>query len=103
DLSYEIMDMSLFEGVNSSVRQGEVIGIIGKNGAGKSTLLQLITGERQPSSGQIQWVGPEAEILMIEQETESYISGQQSPLEIKLLEKWQVPAVGYVRMSGGEK
>lgn len=103
DLSYEIMDVSLFEGVNSSVLQGEVIGIIGKNGAGKSTLLQLITGERQPSSGQIQWVGQEADILMVEQETESYASGHQSPLEIKLLEKWQVPAVGYVRMSGGEK
>lgn len=30
DISYEIMDVSLFEGVNSSVLQGEVIGIIGK-------------------------------------------------------------------------
>jgi len=42
DVRYEIKDMLLFEHVTGTVKQGEVIGIIGRNGAGKSTLLQLI-------------------------------------------------------------
>lgn len=44
DISYEIKDTFLFEHVTATVKQGEVIGIIGRNGAGKSTLLQFIRG-----------------------------------------------------------
>jgi macrolide transport system ATP-binding/permease protein len=34
NISYEVMDLTIFEGVNASVQQGDIIGIIGKNGAG---------------------------------------------------------------------
>jgi branched-chain amino acid transport system ATP-binding protein len=36
-----------------SVRKGEILGIIGPNGAGKSTLFNLLTGELEPSAGEI--------------------------------------------------
>ncbi len=39
----------LLEKMNVTVKQGDVIGLIGKNGAGKSTLLQLINGKIEPS------------------------------------------------------
>lgn len=39
--------------INLEVRQGEVLGIVGRNGAGKSTLLQLICGTLAPSSGSL--------------------------------------------------
>ena len=33
------------------VKQGEVVGIIGRNGAGKSTLLKILTGITEPTTG----------------------------------------------------
>ena len=36
-----------------SIRQGEVVGIVGLNGSGKSTLLKLVSGIMKPSSGSI--------------------------------------------------
>jgi branched-chain amino acid transport system ATP-binding protein len=40
-------------GVNMTVREGELRSIIGPNGAGKTTLFRLISGETKPSSGRI--------------------------------------------------
>ena len=37
--------------VNFDVKQGEVLGIIGKNGAGKSTLLKLLSRVTAPTTG----------------------------------------------------
>lgn len=37
--------------VSLSVRQGEIVGIIGKNGAGKSTLLKILSRITEPTSG----------------------------------------------------
>jgi ABC-type sugar transport system ATPase subunit len=39
--------------VNLSVRQGEILGLIGDNGAGKSTLIKILTGFHQPDSGSL--------------------------------------------------
>ncbi|GBD39744.1 Teichoic acids export ATP-binding protein TagH [bacterium HR37] len=43
--------------ISFSVRQGEVLGIIGHNGAGKSTLLRLISGVSYPTRGCIKRFG----------------------------------------------
>lgn len=37
--------------VTLSIREGEVVGIIGPSGSGKSTLVQLLLGLREPSAG----------------------------------------------------
>ena len=39
--------------INLQIKDGEIIGIIGKNGSGKSTLLKLIAGIIKPSLGNI--------------------------------------------------
>jgi macrolide transport system ATP-binding/permease protein len=103
NISYEMMDQPIFKGVNASVQEGDVIGIIGQNGAGKSTLLQLINGDLGPSEGTIQWLHHDLNIGMVEQETESYSFDDTTPSEARLLEKWQVPNHEFLHLSGGEK
>lgn len=41
------------QGMDFSVKKGEVIGIIGKSGSGKSTLLNMIGGLETPTAGKI--------------------------------------------------
>src|SRR5690606_6421543 len=102
-VNYEIEDTVIFEAVNASVRQGEIIGIIGKNGAGKSTLLELIAGKLAPSKGRIHHMAGRLEIAYVEQEAESHEVDQIDSAETVLLKKWQVPAHDYSSLSGGEK
>ncbi|MBQ6448813.1 MAG: ABC-F type ribosomal protection protein [Bacillus sp. (in: Bacteria)] len=103
NVGYEVLDTTIFEKINASVQQGEVIGIIGKNGAGKSTLLQLINKDMVPTEGHIKWVKDDTVAKMVEQETENYAFKEENPVEKKLLEKWQVPINDFQKMSGGEK
>jgi len=51
--------------INFEVKEGEVLGIIGKNGAGKSTLLKLLSRVTGPSSGSIKIKGRTASLLEV--------------------------------------
>ena len=43
----------LFEDVNIRFGKGNCYGIIGANGAGKSTFLKVLSGEIEPSKGDV--------------------------------------------------
>src|ERR1700722_11641331 len=45
--------VTALDGVSLTLRQGEILGILGDNGAGKSTLMKILTGYETPSSGQL--------------------------------------------------
>ena len=51
--------------INFKVKQGEVLGIIGKNGAGKSTLLKLLSRVTGPTTGSIKTRGRIASLLEV--------------------------------------
>ncbi len=45
------------DGVNMLVRRGDVYGLVGRNGAGKTTLMRMITGQSEPSGGEMELFG----------------------------------------------
>lgn len=51
--------------INFKVKEGEVLGIIGKNGAGKSTLLKLLSRVTAPTTGSIRTRGRIASLLEV--------------------------------------
>ena len=51
--------------INFEVKQGEVLGIIGKNGAGKSTLLKILSRVTGPTTGEIRTKGRIASLLEV--------------------------------------
>ncbi len=50
-------NIEALRGVSVSVKQGQIVTIIGANGAGKSTLLMTICGSPKPSAGQVLFEG----------------------------------------------
>lgn len=52
-LSLQFGKRILFDEVNVKFTQGNIYGIIGANGAGKSTFLKILSGELEPTSGQV--------------------------------------------------
>lgn len=103
DVYVDIKENTLLEKMNVVVKQGDVIGLIGKNGAGKSTLLQLINGKIEPSKGIVEWQQMNMTTAYVEQEIESFISKDVIAKEAELLAKWGVPTNDFHTLSGGEK
>ncbi|MGB2963583.1 MAG: ABC transporter ATP-binding protein [Anaerolineales bacterium] len=58
-------DLWALNDVSFTVKQGEVLGIIGKNGAGKSTLLKILSHITAPTSGRIRVKGRIASLLEV--------------------------------------
>jgi NitT/TauT family transport system ATP-binding protein len=47
----------VLEGVNLTVNEGEVVGLLGRSGSGKSTLLRCIAGLSDPTGGTLAYLG----------------------------------------------
>ena len=51
--------------INFEVKEGEVLGIIGRNGAGKSTLLKILSRTTTPTRGKVKIKGRVASLLEV--------------------------------------
>ena len=45
------------DGVNMLVRRGDIYGLVGRNGAGKTTIMRMISGQSQPTGGEMELFG----------------------------------------------
>ena len=53
NLTFRVGKKALFEDVNIKFLEGQCYGIIGANGAGKSTLLKILSGQLEPTNGEV--------------------------------------------------
>ena len=50
-------DLLVLEGVDLTLKAGEIVGLLGRSGSGKSSLLRIIAGLARPVAGEVNWRG----------------------------------------------
>jgi NitT/TauT family transport system ATP-binding protein len=50
-------ELVVLDDITLTVREGEIVGLLGRSGSGKSTLLRLIAGLSRPDAGSISYLG----------------------------------------------
>ncbi|WP_407651989.1 ABC transporter ATP-binding protein [Bombella dulcis] len=48
-------DVPIVEQINMEVREGEILGLVGRSGSGKSSLLKIMAGLEAPRKGRVFW------------------------------------------------
>ena len=71
DLSLNYSGQPLFSHVDLQFTRGNCYGIIGANGAGKSTFLKILSGQLEPSSGQVS-ILPNTRMSVLKQDQNAY-------------------------------
>jgi NitT/TauT family transport system ATP-binding protein len=51
------VDLLVLEDVNLTLREGEIVALLGRSGSGKSTLLRIVSGLLRPTAGEVRWRG----------------------------------------------
>jgi len=50
-------ELLVLDNVNLQLKEGQIVGLLGRSGSGKSTLLRLIAGLSQPTAGDLHYLG----------------------------------------------
>jgi ABC-type polysaccharide/polyol phosphate transport system ATPase subunit len=71
-------DFDAVKDASLSVRNGEVVGIVGRNGSGKSTLLKIIAGVYRPSAGHVTVTGSIAPLIELGAGMNQELTGREN-------------------------
>jgi NitT/TauT family transport system ATP-binding protein len=63
-------DIIILDDVDLTLREGEIVGLLGRSGSGKSTLLRIVSGLLRPTAGDVRWrdrpiTGPVKGVAMV--------------------------------------
>ncbi|MCZ6643697.1 MAG: energy-dependent translational throttle protein EttA [Gammaproteobacteria bacterium] len=104
-------DRLLIEGLELSIPQGAIVGIIGGNGAGKSTFFNMLIGSQLPDDGVIElgetvtlaYVDQSRDVLSATKTVWEEISDEQDIIRVG---SYEIPSRGYVsrfNFKGGDQ
>ncbi|MCI9211804.1 ATP-binding cassette domain-containing protein [Schaedlerella arabinosiphila] len=71
NITLRVGKKALFEEVNIKFTEGNCYGIIGANGAGKSTFLRILSGQLEPTNGEIA-ISPGERLSFLQQDQSKY-------------------------------
>src|SRR5215471_6748108 len=54
-------ELVVLDNIDLKLREGEIVGLLGRSGSGKSTLLRLVAGLARPVSGCVRYLGDEVQ------------------------------------------
>ncbi|MBU7598949.1 ABC transporter ATP-binding protein/permease [Streptomyces sp. P38-E01] len=89
-------------GVNVTIRRGEVTALVGANGSGKTTLAKILAGLLLPGSGAVWWVGPDGERVEVREADRSQVFDSVGLLA-QDFPHWQMTAAANVAVGAGDR
>jgi lipopolysaccharide transport system ATP-binding protein len=78
-------DFDALQNVTFDVREGEMVGIVGRNGSGKSTLLKVVAGVYKPTFGSVEVKGTLAPLIELGAGFHGELTGRENVLMNGLL------------------
>lgn len=80
DLKKSFDDRLLIDGLEFSLPQAGIVGVVGPNGAGKSTLIKMLMGKDEPDSGEIK-IGDTVKMIGVGQERMEELNSENTVFE----------------------